>query len=459
MAKLKEIVDGNLNKIYIKYLIPSVGGMLGTSLYVLGDTMIVGRGLGSAGLAALNLSIPIINLFTGLGLLFGIGGATAVSVDRGKGKTENINRIFTKSMVLTFMIGLFLTLFRIFFLDEFVSFLGAEGDIFLMSRDYLAILMSFSIPFLLNTTLMVFVRNDGAPKTAMAAMLIGSVFNVLLDYLFIIKLGWGMSGGALATGLAPVLGILILSSHFLKKKNKIKFQFPKGSSTKLKRIISNGIPSFIVEFSAGIVIFAFNQRLLKISGNLAVSAYSIIANLSLIAYAIFTGVGQAIQPIVSINYGAKNKKRILKTVKLGIFTAFSLGMLFFLSGLLFPEKLISLFIKDSSEIIDITRTGIKIYFSSFLLMGVNTVMTSYVQSKEQAKTSMIISLTRGLVLIIGFLMILSRRFGIIGVWLSLPMTELTVFILSTLVFKKLNRAVKYLFKPIPMTNLLDSKSA
>ncbi|MDO5726117.1 MAG: MATE family efflux transporter [Tissierellia bacterium] len=446
MAKIKEIIHGDLNRVYIKYLIPSVGGMLGTSLYVLGDTMIVGRGLGATGLAALNLSIPIINLFTGLGLLFGIGGATAVSVDRGMGKSENVNRIFTKSMLLTFMFGLFLTLFRIFFLDEFVKFLGASGEIFEMSKAYLGILMSFSIPFLLNTCLMVFVRNDGAPKTAMAAMLLGSIFNVIMDYVFIFKLNWGMAGGALATGLAPVLGLMILSSHFIKKNNKIRFQRLKGRATKFWRIVSNGVPSFIVECSAGIVIFAFNQRLLKLAGNIGVSAYSIIANLSLIAYAIFTGVGQAIQPIVSVNYGADNMKRILKTVRNGIFTALILGIIFYLSGLLFPEVLIGLFIKDASQVLEITKTGIRIYFLSFLLMGVNTVLTSYVQSKEQAKISLIISLLRGLILIIILLLILSKLFGIIGVWMTLPLTELLVFIFSVIAFKKFRRAINFIFQ-------------
>ncbi len=445
MEKTYDLTHGNLRKVFFNYLVPSVGGMLGTSLYVLGDTMIVGRGLGSQGLAALNLSIPIINVFNGLGLLFGIGGATALSVDKGMGKTDGLNKIFTKSVIFSFICGVLLTLLRVFFLDEFVSFLGAEGEIFNMSRDYLGVMLSFSIAFLLNPTVMVFVRNDGAPKTAMAAMLIGSIVNVILDYVFIMRMDMGMWGGALATGLSPIIGLSILSTHFIRRKNGISLSRLKGVQG-VRRIFANGIPSFVVECSAGIVIFAFNQSLLNIAGNIGVSAYSIIANLSLIAAAIFTGVGQAIQPIVSVNYGAKNMKRILETFRLGLFTSLGLGIVFYSLGLFFPEMLIGIFVRDITEVLDITKTGIRIYFLSFLLMGVNIVMTSYVQSKEQARTSLIISLLRGLVLIIAVLMILPRFLGINGVWWTLPVTELLTFFISIVFFSKCTKAIKYAIK-------------
>lgn len=442
MEKTHELTHGNLRKVFLNYLIPSVGGMLGTSLYVLGDTMIVGRGLGSQGLAALNLSIPIINVFNGLGLLFGIGGATALSVDKGMGKTDGLDKIFTKSVLFSLICGIILTLVRVFFLDEFVSFLGAEGEIFNMSKDYLGVMLSFSIAFLLNPTIMVFVRNDGAPKLAMTAMLTGSIINVILDYVFIMRMDMGMWGGALATGLSPVIGLSILSTHFIKKKNGIKLSKLKDGFRGARRIFANGIPSFVVECSAGIVIFAFNQSLLNIAGNIGVSAYSIIANLSLIAAAIFTGVGQAIQPIVSVNYGAKNLDRILHTFRLGFFTSIGLGIFFYALGLFFPEMLIGIFVRDISEVLDITKTGIRIYFLSFLLMGVNIVMTSYVQSKEQARTSLIISLLRGLIFIIVLLMILPKFLGINGVWWTLPLTELLTFFVSIIFFSKCTKAIK-----------------
>ncbi|MDO5755476.1 MAG: MATE family efflux transporter [Tissierellia bacterium] len=439
MTKTREIIHGDLKKIFFNYLIPSIGGMLGTSLYVLGDTMIVGRGLGPSGLAALNLSIPLINVFNGFGLLFGIGGSTAFSVDRGKGQTENLNRIFTKSMLFSFIVGVILTLIRVFFLDELCHFLGAKGEIFDMSRDYLGMLMSFSIFFLCNTTLMIFVRNDGSPKIAMASMLTGSVINVILDYVFIIQWDWGMKGGALATGLSPIIGLFILSRHFLSKKHSIHLERLQGSFGQIKRLLTNGIPSFIVECSAGLVIFAFNQRLLGLAGEKAVASYSIIANLSLIATAIFTGVGQGIQPIVSVNYGADNRQRFTRTVRMGILTSLLLGIVFYSIGLFFPQVLIAIFLRGNSEIVDLTTTGIRIYFLSFLFMGINIVLTSYIQSKEEAKASFIISLLRGLILVLLFLFLLPKFMGINGVWWTLPLTEVFTLLLSIFLFSKIRR--------------------
>ncbi len=438
-----DLLERDVKKMFFKYLIPSVGGMLGVSFYVLGDTMIVGRGIGSVGLAALNISIPMINVFNGLGLLFGIGASTAISISRGRGEERQVNNIFTISIILSIILGLVLTTIRIFFLDELCMILGASSDTFQMSRDYLGVIMSFSVLFLLNYTMTVLVRNDGDPNLAMWGMLTGSIVNVVLDYVFIFIFNWGMWGAALATSISPIVGLLILSVHFIKKKNHMTFGKIKIRYSILKRILSNGFASFIVELSAGIVIFIFNRVIIDIMGDLGVSAYSIIANLSLIATAIFTGVGQAIQPIVSVNFGALKMERVYEAGKLAIFTSLALGIVFYISGLLFPEQLVKIFSKGDKALLDITVVGIKIYFTSFILMGVNIVMTTYLQSKEYSKVSMYISLFRGVVFTMVLLLILSRSFGIIGVWMTLPIAELMTLVLSVILFKNSRKLIAY----------------
>nr|WP_300003403.1 MATE family efflux transporter [Tissierella sp.] len=448
MKERSLLLEGDIKKTFFKYLIPSVGGMLGTSLYVLGDTMIVGRALGAAGLAALNISIPLNNVFNGMGLLFGIGGATALSVNKGRKDEEGLNDIFSKSMIMAFIVGLILTLIRIFFLDKLSYMMGASSSTIVMVKDYLGVLMSFSIFFLLNVCLTVFVRNDGAPKLAMAGMLTGSIMNVLLDYIFVFKFGWGMAGAAFATGLSPVIGLSILSTHFISKKNKIKFIIPKTDFAIIKRILVNGGSSFIVELSAGLVIFAFNNSLHKIRGDLGISAYSIIANLSLIFAAIFIGVGQALQPIVSFNYGADRMDRVYETVRLAVYTSLGMGIFFYSIGLFFPKFLVSLFIDADKELMDMTVRGIRLYFLAFILMGLNVTLTSYIQSKEHARVSLKISLARGFVFVVILLMILPRFIGIDGVWLTLPIAELITTVLSIIYFKKYRKAIFYSLKEI-----------
>ncbi len=443
-----DLLKEDIHKIFFRYLIPSVGGMMGNALYVLGDTMIVGRGLGSRGLAALNISIPMINVFNGLGLLFGIGGATALSINRGQKRYEKVNDIFTKSIYMAILGGLILTIFRIFFLEELCYFLGASDATFQMSRDYLGVLMSFSIACLLNSALTVFVRNDGAPRLAMWAMLTGSIMNVILDYIFIFIFGWGMWGGALATGLSPIISLAILSSHFIRKNNKMKIVKLKLEFNTLRRIVLNGGSSFVVELSAGIVIFAFNQVILGINGDIGVSAYSIIANLSLICAAIFIGIGQAIQPIVSFNYGAGEMDKVYESVRLAIYFALGFGILFYIIGISFPQFLVLIFTKYNPELMDITVRGIRLYFISFIFMGLNIVLTSYMQSKERARISMVISLSRGFILIIVCLMILPKFLGLDGVWLTLPLAELLTAVLSVVCFKNCRSAIIYSIKAI-----------
>lgn len=448
LEEKSDLLDGNIKKTFFRYLISSVGGMLGISLYILGDTMIVGRGIGSVGLAALNVSIPINNVFNGMGLLFGIGGSTALSIDKGRRDSKSLNDIFSKSMIMAFTVGVILTLIRIFFLDELADILGASDVTLSMVKDYLGVIMSFSIAFLLNVCLTVFVRNDGAPRLAMAAMLTGSFLNLILDYIFVFKFKWGMAGAAFATGLSPIVGLTILSFHFIRRKNTIKFIIPKSNWKIVRRIVSNGGSSFIVELSAGIVIFVFNLSLARITGDIGISAYSIIANLSLIFAAIFTGVGQAIQPIVSYNYGADRMDRVYETVKFSIYTSLGLGILFYSLGLFFPKFLVFVFIDADAELLAMTVRGIRLYFLAFIFMGLNIVLTSYIQSKEHARVSLIISLARGFVFIVIILAILPRIIGIDGVWLTLPIVEVMTTILAIIQFKKYRDAIFYSMKNI-----------
>lgn len=429
MQSENNLLKDDLKPIFLKYLIASVGGMLGTALYVLADTLFVANGIGSEGLTALNISIPMMNVFNGLGLLFGIGGATAISISKGQKREDEINQIFTLSVGMSVVAGIIFTLLGAFFLDDICRLLGASGEILVMSKDYLGVIMTFSIVFLLNSTMTIFIRNDGAPGLAMWGMLAGTISNIALDYIFIFVFNWGMWGAAFATALAPIISLSILSTHFIRKKNTVKIQWSVPKKHIIKRIFGNGMSSFITELSAGVVIFAFNIAILGLIGDIGVAAYGIIANLSLICIAIFTGIGQALQPISSINYGAGKKERVRETLKLALIAGAIFGVVFFAIGMIFPGALAAIFNKDNDpELARITINGIYIYFICFIFMGVNTVMVSYLQSIEKSRLATIISLARGLGLVIVGLIVLTKLFGINGVWLTMPFAEGLTFV-------------------------------
>ena len=440
MNKRVDLLKSDVKEIFIKYLIPSIAGMMGLSLNILFDTIFIGQGVGSEGLAALNIAIPIFNIFSSIALLLGIGGATAVSVSMGKKEYDKVNKIFTTSMIINVSIGIFLTVIGIFFTEKICYLLGATPDVLDMVKSYLGVIVWFSWAFLMSNTLTVFVRNDKNPRLAMWSMLIGNFANIVFDFVFIFIFNWGMKGAAIATTMSPVITIILLSTHFIRGNNTLKFKLDKLKIDKniINRILKNGFPSFIMELSSGLIIFAFNMSISNIEGAIGVSAYSIIANISLVCVAIFNGIAQAIQPIISINYGAKKYERVHEALKLAIKTSVIFGAIFYASGVLFPEKIVLLFNSGDAKLMEMTCGGIKLYFIAFLFMGANIARVSYFQSIENSKASTLVSLCRGVIFVLISLLILPMILGINGVWITIPIVEVASMIIACVCMKRID---------------------
>ena len=439
MNDKKEIlISGKIEKIYYKYLFNSILGMLAVSFCILVDTMFIGRGIGSEGLAALNICIPIFNVFNGIGLLFGMGGATALSISIGKGDIEESRKVFSQTLVMAIVTGVLISIIGVIFKEKIGYLLGADDETITLVKEYLSGVLFLSFSYILAHTISSFVRNDHNPKLAMIATSTSGILNVILDYIFIFNFSMGMKGAALATSISSLVNLSILSTHFIQKRCNLKFVTFKFKTDRLGRILANGGPSFIVEISSGVVIFIFNLSLLKMVGEIGVSAYSIIANVALVVSAIFTGIAQAIQPIISINFGANKYERVEKVKRMALITAFIIGSVFYVSGILFPREIVSIFTKEKGEIVLITVNAIKYYFIAFLIMGLNIVMGAYYQSKEYRVASNIISLGRGIVFLIIGILILPNLFGVNGIWLSAVFAEF-ITLLSTYTYIKFRR--------------------
>ncbi|MDB8791862.1 MATE family efflux transporter [Romboutsia sp. 1001216sp1] len=435
--KQSVFLNSDINKLFYKYLINSVLGMLAVSFCILADTMFIGQGIGSDGLAALNICIPIFNLFNGLGLLFGMGGATALSISRGKGEIVESQRIFTKSIIIAILVGITLSTLGKIFTEKIGYILGANISNIYMVKEYLSCVLIFSFSYILAHTTSSFIRNDHNPRLAMIATVTSGLSNVILDYLLIFIFNMGIKGAGLATSIASLINLLILLTHFISKKCSLRFIKFKINVKDISRILFNGLPSFIVEISSGIVIFIFNLKLLNIVGNIGVSAYSIIANVSLVAAAIFTGISQAMQPIISVNYGANKIDRVKRVRKKGMKTSIIVGLSFYIIGILFPQFIVGMFTSEKGQIVDITVNAIRYYFLAFIFMGINIVNGAYYQSMEHRILSNSISLSRGIILIIIGITILPVFLGVNGVWLSAVFAEvLTLIITYIYVYKK-----------------------
>lgn len=416
---------------FYRYISMSILGMLGAAVTILTDTFFVSDKLGVNGLAALNLTICIFGLINGLGMLLGIGGATYYSISKARGEDGKANCIFTTACYLSLGIGILLCLIGVFFSKPIVLLLGAQGDILPMADVYMKTILCFAPFFILRHLYISFIRNDGNPKLAMFAMLVGSAANVILDYVFMYPLNLGIFGAAFATALTPVVGVLICSAHWLYKRNQFHFTKKLICVAEIKKLCGFGVASFINEFSSGIVLLVFNLLILKSSGNVGVAAYGIVANLALIVLAVFTGVSQGVQPLLSTAYGEGKSSQVQFIYHRGIIVSTIMGVLVLLGTLRFAPEMIQIFNQERhAELQVIAERGIKIYFISFLFLGYNFMTTALFSATEYVSYSLKLSFFRGCIGIISIVVLFSWFWGLYGIWLSIPTVEIITLVMG-----------------------------
>ena len=430
------LLKDNVVKLYFKYFFPTMCAALSTSVYILFDTIFIGQGVGSKGLTALNISLPIYSIYFGTGLLIGIGGSTLMSIEKGRGRQDKADKIFTLSFILGLILATIYCIIGFIFLEEIALVLGATKEIMPFVKEYMVVVVIGTIPFVMGSVMAPFIRADKAPKKAMFAVIFSGFLNIILDYIFVFPLSMGMRGAAIATVFSYTISCLILLTHLLSKNNMLKFRKGFYKLSYITRIFKCGLPSLFIEVSLGFVIFIFNIQILKIIGDDGVTAYSIISNTGIIAVALFNGISQTIQPLISINMGANLKERATRLRNLGLSTALAIGVAFFILCIVFPEQIVRIFVKPTDEVLAIAINSIRIYATAFIIMGINMVSGAYFQSIELAKESFIIAFCRGLLFVSICVFVLPLFIGINGVWLSVPIGELLTLIVTVILVKK-----------------------
>ena len=416
------MLESPVRQVFFSYLVPSISATLVTSIYILADTMMIGRGVGGSGIAAMNILLPLYNTYFGIGMMCGVGGSVLFGFSRGRGDEKRARSYFTAALcVVLALAAVFLILGRIFF-NPLITFMGNTPLLNEYTVPYGTVLTTAAPMFALSSFLQAFVRNDGAPKLAMAGVISGGVTNVILDYVFIFIMKWGMGGAMLATATGTTLTVLILSSHFFSKENHLKPLW-NVSFKKVLEILGNGLASFILEVSNGFVTFLFNRQLLAYVGDLGVVVYGIISNTALVVTSISNGMAQAVQPLLSANYGAGKRDRVRQGLGLGIRVALAAGLIFTASGFFFPTQLAYLFLEPTEEILSMAVPAIRLYFLAFLVSEWNIMCSTYFQSVVQPRRSLTITLLRGVVLNTALVMVLPVILGVNGIWLVVTVSE------------------------------------
>lgn len=414
----------NLFKQFLRYLGPSVVAMWVFSLYTIVDGIFVSKGVGELALASVNISMPFINFVFALSVLFSTGASTIIAMYLGKKDFEKANEAFSLNLFTITILAIIITVVSILGIDYLAKILGATPDTIDYVKDYLFIISLFNIFFIVSYSLEVIVKADGFPFLATIGAVISAISNILLDYIFVIKLGYGVKGAAFATGIAQLLSTMFFLQHFLSKKSTLRFVKFKFSFNTIKRIISLGFPDCTSELSVGIVTILFNQALLRLIGQDALISYSVICYVNTLILMTMIGITQAAQPLISFYFGAGEIDKVNHLLKMALKTVLITSVVVFASSILFAGNITELFINpQETQLFNNTVSVFKLYSISFLFVGFNLIISGFFVAIEQPLYSSIISLGRSLVLVIISLFLLTNIFGGDAIWVTTAVSE------------------------------------
>lgn len=433
MSKRNALETENITKLFFKFAIPSIFGMLIVSLEIMIDGMFLGRNVGPLGLAAVNLSMPLINFLMSVGLMICVGGGVITSIYFGKKKLNKARELTSITLMLLIGVLEFLSLIVLINLDFFINFLGANEEVYPYVRAYMIPMMIgaffYTSPIFTET----FVKIEEKPNLVFVSGSVCLTFNALLDYLFIQKFQWGMTGGAVATLLACMLGFLALlpNLHFKLPQKSLKIYLKD-----IKNIFFNGSSEMLSVVSSTFAMYLFNLTLMNKIGVLGVSALTIVFYINQMLNISLYGLSQALQPLVAYNLGARHLDKIKKVLRVSLITGGALGAIAYIGSHIWGGFIIGIFSKGNQELMSLAKTALFYISFAYLISFLNIISTSFLTSIEKPIESVVVSLGRSIVFIAIPLFILPDLIGAKGIWLSIPIAELMCLVVSYYLMKK-----------------------
>lgn len=433
MSKRNALETENITKLFFKFAIPSIFGMLIVSLEIMIDGMFLGRNVGPLGLAAVNLSMPLINFLMSVGLMICVGGGVITSIYFGKKKLNRARELTSITLMLLIGVLEFLSLIVLINLDFFINFLGANEEVYPYVRAYMIPMMIgaffYTSPIFTET----FVKIEEKPNLVFVSGSVCLTFNALLDYLFIQKFQWGMTGGAVATLLACMLGFLALlpNLHFKLPQKSLRIYIKD-----IKNIFFNGSSEMLSVVSSTFAMYLFNLTLMKKIGVLGVSALTIVFYINQMLNISLYGLSQALQPLVAYNLGARHLDKIKKVLRVSLITGGALGAVAYIGSHIWGSFIIGIFSKGNQELMSLAKTALFYISFAYLISFLNIISTSFLTSIEKPIESVVVSLGRSIVFIAIPLFILPDLIGSKGIWLSIPIAELMCLVVSYFLMKK-----------------------
>ena len=420
-----------VGKLLLYFSLPAIAGLFANALYNIVDRIFIGQNVGETGLAAVTVAFPLFEVSIALCVLICVGAASIASRSLGAGRKKRAELVLGNAFTLTLIFTLFVCLGMFMLLDPALKFFGASETILGPARDYMIIVLLgmpfFMISFVLNSL----IRAEGSPRWAMGTLVIGTIANIFLDWLFICALGWGVKGAAWGTSIAEFLSCLWVALYYAKYSVlKLSYKNLKVRMPIIMNMLAIGVTPCITSISFAALLVILNQTALKLGGDLAVSSIGIFLTLDTLFFLPALGISEAAQPIIGYNYGAGLYHRVRRAIMLALISCLCAFSLSWVATQFFSWQIVRVFCNDHKVLIDMTARALRIGYI-FLPAAAIFVVTSYtLQSLGRAKEALVIQLVRQLGICYPAMLIMPHIFGLDGIWMAFPATDLGGSILA-----------------------------
>ena len=425
----------NISKLFTKMFVPTLLGMVSWSLLTVIDGVFVGRGVGSNGIAAINICYPIFLVLTGFALMVGMGASVVASIHLSQNNVKAARINVTQAMWFSTFVAIGVMIFALLAPEQISYMLGASQTLMPLVRDYLVYLIPSGIMLMWSIVGLFIIRLDGSPKYAMWCNVVPAMLNIFFDWLFIFPLGMGVKGAAIASAISTVIGGVMAFVYLVKYAHTLKMSGVKMSPVSLTLSIRNiayqckiGFSALLGELTMAFVLFAGNYVFMKYLGDAGVGAYGVACYYTPFVFMFGNSIAQSAQPIVSFNYGQGRWDRVRKTLSISVRAAVLSSLVSIIAFTLFPQYLVHLFIADSDPAAQIAIDGFPYFATGFLFFILNLVAIGFLQSIKKVAASTIFALLRGVVFLFPAFLLLPQVMGVEGMWLALPLSELLTFI-------------------------------
>jgi putative MATE family efflux protein len=423
----------NTRKLFASIFFPTLLGMLFSMAFIFTDGIFVGHGIGSHGLAAINLIGPIMMLINGLGMMLGVGVSVVAAIHMSQNNIKaariNVTQAYMAGILIAFIVGLFCYIFP----DTVLQLLGVKNNsgLYPFAREYYLWFLPTCLLMMVETIGLFVIRLDGSPRYAMLSNIVPAIVNVALDYIFIFPCKMGLMGAALATDIGGLVSCCMVAYYMLFRTKTLNLYRLKNSMTSIRLALRNvgymikvGNSSLVGELAVAVMMLTGNRVFMNYLGDDGVAAYSVACYLFPLVYMIYSAVAQSAQPIISYNYGAGETGRIHSTVRFSLSVSVLLGLAISAIFMFFASAVVSCFLDSSESAYKLAAHGLPYYASGFVFMAVNICVVGFLQSVERSFAATLFTVLRGILFLVGAFIILPEVLGTAGLWLAIPCAEL-----------------------------------